>query len=261
MPPAYRTADPASDPRPPHTRLSARLRAHFARLAQLADLALDLTLPSSCASCGAVGAVLCNRCRRRLPRADGLRCPRCWLRSEGLCTACLEQPPTLRRLRSAFIYDGAARDLVLTLKYAGVRRAADTLVEQAGEQALRVEADLIAPIPMTAWRRRTRGGNHAEYLARALSERTDRPLAAQLLERRGLRSKQQSRAASIAERRANMRGAFRVPRPDAVHGRTVLLVDDVATSMATLDSAAAQLLAAGATAVDAWTATREELRD
>ena len=150
---------------------------------------------------------------------------------------------------------------MLTLKYAGVRRAADTLVEQAGEQALRVEADLIAPIPMTVWRRRARGGNHAERLARALSERTGRPLAAQLLQRRGLRSKQQSRAASIAERRANMRGAFRVPRPDAVHGRTVLLVDDVATSMATLDSAASALLAAGATAVDAWTATREELRD
>ena len=114
---------------------------------------------------------------------------------------------------------------------------------------------------MTAWRRRARGGNHAEHLARALSERTGRPLAAQLLERRGLRSKQQSRAASIAERRANMRGAFRVPHPDAVRGRTVLLVDDVATSMATLDSAAAQLLTAGATAVDAWTATREESRD
>lgn len=150
---------------------------------------------------------------------------------------------------------------MLTLKYAGVRRAADTLVEQAGDQALRVEADLIAPIPMTAWRRRARGGNHAEHLARALSERTGLPFAPHLLERRGLRSKQQSRAASIAERRANMRGAFRVPHPDAVRGSTVLLVDDVATSMATLESAASALLAAGATAVDAWTATREESRD
>lgn len=258
MPPAYRTAHPASDPQPRR----ARLRAH---LAQLADLALDLTLPSSCASCGAVGAVLCNRCRPRLRPADGLRCPRCWLRSEGLCNACLEQSPTLRRLRSAFLYGGAARDLVLTLKYSGVRPAADALVEQAAQQilpeTLPAEADLIAPIPMTAWRRRARGGNHAEHLARALSRRTGRPLAAQLLERRGFRSPQQARSPSLSARRANVRGVFSVADPDAVRGRAILLVDDVATTMATLESAAAALLAAGATAVDAWTAAREELRD
>lgn len=254
MPPAYRTADPASDPQPPRAPLRDRLT-------QLAGLALDLTLPSSCASCGAVGAVLCNRCRPRLRPADGLRCPRCWLRSEGLCNACLEQPPTLRRLRSAFLYGGAARDLVLTLKYSGVRRAAGTLVAQAAEQTLPAEADLIAPIPMTAWRRRARGGNHAEYLARALSRRAGPPLAAQLLERRGLRSPQQARSPSLSARRANVRGVFRVPDPDAVRGRDILLVDDVATTMATLESAADALLAAGATAVDAWTAAREELRD
>lgn len=114
---------------------------------------------------------------------------------------------------------------------------------------------------MTIWRRRARGGNHAERLAHALGARMGTPVENHLLARRGRRSKQQSRAATIAERRANMRGAFRVQPPDAVKGRAILLVDDVATSMATLDSAAAELLAAGATAVDAWTATREELRD
>ena len=252
MPPAYRTADQPAAPR------LTRLRS---RLTQVADIALDLTLPSSCAACGAVGSVLCNRCRRRLPRADGLRCPRCWLCSEGLCRACLEQPPALRSLRSPFLYDGVARRLVLTLKYAGVPRAADALVEEAAPPLARPDIDLIAPIPMTIWRRRARGGNHAERLAQALGGRTGTPVENHLLARRGRRSKQQSRAATIAERRANMRGAFRVQRPDDVKGRTVLLVDDVATSMATLDSAAAELLTAGATAVDAWTATREELRD
>ena len=231
------------------------------RLAQLGALALDLALPPTCASCGAVGLVLCDRCSRRLQRADGLRCPHCWLRSEGLCRACLDAPPPLRQLRSAFLYEGVARELVLTLKYRGVPAAAVPLVEQAGGRQLRGDIDLLAPIPMTAWRRRARGGNHAEHLARALSARTGIPLDAQALERRGRRSKQQARSANLRERRANMRDAFRASEPQRVAGRTVLLVDDVATTMATLESAASTLLAAGAAAVDAWTATREELRD
>jgi len=117
---------------------------------------LDLVLPSTCASCGAVGAVLCDRCRAQLRRADGRRCPRCWLRSEGICRACLAAPPALRQLRSAFIYEGVARQLVLTLKYWGVPRAAEALAAEAGGRLVRADVDLIAPIPMTAGRRRAR---------------------------------------------------------------------------------------------------------
>ncbi len=203
--------------------------------------------------------VLCDRCRAQLRRADGLRCPRCWLRSEGLCRACIASPPALRQLRSAFVYEGVARQLVLTLKYWGVPRAAEALAAQSGGRLVRADVDLIVPIPMTAWRRRARGGNHAERLARALSAQTGIAVDARLLARRGRRSKQQARSASLHERRANMRGAFRVQ--GAVEGRTVLLVDDVATTLATLEAAAAVLLAAGAAAVDGWTATREERRD
>ena len=228
-------------------------------MAPLAAAALDLVFPSMCASCGVIGEVLCDRCAARLQHADGLRCPRCWLRAEGLCRACMDAPPAFRQLRSGFSYTGVARELILALKYGGVGRAAQPLVERSSTRAARPDIELVAPIPMTSWRRRVRGGNHAEHLARAIAAQIGAPVAPRLLERRGWRTKQQARSASLAERRANMRDAFRVREP--VEGRTVLLVDDVSTTMATLDAAATALLAAGATAVDAWTATREELRD
>lgn len=171
----------------------------------------------------------------------------------------MQGPPSLRQLRSGFVYDGPARSLVLALKYHGAVAAADALVARAPARAVRSDVDLIVPIPMTAWRRRARGGNHAERLARAVARQYGLPLAARLLARRGWRAKQQARSANWIERRANMRGAFRVCEP--VNGRTILLIDDVATTLATLESAAAALLAAGAAAVDGWTATREQLRD
>ena len=237
------------------------MRRWGSRLARAGSLALDLTLPPTCASCGAVGQILCGRCRARLERAEGPRCPRCWLRAEGVCRACMERPPALRQLRAPFRYDGVARQLVLTLKYSGVRRAAAPLVEEAHGPLVRRDIELIAPIPMTGWRRRTRGGNHAAHLAAALAAQHGIKLDDTLLARRGRRSKQQARMADIRQRRANMQGAFHVVDPQRVQGRAVLLVDDVATTMATLESAAAALLAAGAATVDGWAATREDLRD
>jgi predicted amidophosphoribosyltransferase len=62
-----------------------------------------------------------------------------------------------------------------------------------------------------------------------------------------------------AERRRNLRGAFAVPRPEAVRGRVVALVDDVATTGSTLDAVARRLLACGATAVVAVAAARRAL--
>lgn len=173
----------------------------------------------------------------------------------------MERPPALRQLRAPFRYDGVARQLVLTLKYSGVRRAAGPLVEEAQGTLVRRDIDVIAPIPMTGWRRRTRGGNHAAQLAAALGAQQGIEVDNKLLARRGRRSKQQARMADIRERRANMQGAFRVVDPERARGRAVLLVDDVATTMATLESAAAALLAAGAASVDGWAATREDLRD
>jgi len=217
---------------------------------------IELVLPAHCASCGAPGSLICGGCQALMQLAAGPRCRHCWLPSPvPVCRDCLSKPLAVRELRSGFVYDGPARAAVLTLKHGGVVGMAEELVRLSGEIQVAADVDLVVPIPIPLLRRRRRGGNQAEYLARAVAARTGLELDAVGLRRNGWWGPRQAQAASRAERSRIVQGAF-AAREDRVRGRGVLLVDDVSTSMATLSEAARTLLAAGATVVDAWTATR-----
>ena len=217
---------------------------------------IEVALPPHCASCGAAGDLLCRACRELMQRADGKRCRHCWLASAApVCGDCLSRPLAVRELRSGFVYDGPVRAAVLSLKHRGVVRLAEALVELSGEIRPAPDIDLIVPIPIPLLRRRRRGGNQAEYLARAVARNTGLPLDTRVLRRRGWWGPRQVQARSRADRRRIVTGAFRADELRAT-GRGVLLIDDVSTTMATLSEAARTLLAAGATAVDAWTAAR-----
>lgn len=174
-----------------------------------------------------------------------------------MCGECLSKPLPLRELRSGFVYDGPVRAMVLALKHRGVTAVAAELVAMAGEIRPARDIDLIAPIPIPLLRRRRRGGNQAEHLARAVAERTGLQVDARALRRRGWWGPRQAQARSRADRGRIVSGAF-AAEASRVSGRGVLLVDDVSTTTATLSEAARVLLAAGAWSVDAWTAARAD---
>ena len=163
----------------------------------------------------------------------------------------------MRELRSGFVYDGPARAVVLGLKHRGVTGLAQLLTDTAGEIRPAPDIDLVAPTPIPLLRKRRRGGNQAEYLARAVSEQTGLAMEPRALRRRGWWGPRQAQARSRAERPRIVAGAFAADEM-LVADRGVLLVDDVSTTMATLSEAARTLLAAGATVVDAWTAARAD---
>ena len=191
-----------------------------------------------------------------MQRAVGARCRHCWLSSDApVCRRCLSKPQAVRALRAGFVYDGPTRAAVLTLKHEGVVELAALLVQLCGALDVADDINLIAPIPIPLLRRRRRGGNQAEHIARAVAARTGIALDNEALRRRGWWGPRQAQARSRADRARLVRGAF-IAEPERVAGRSVLLVDDVSTTTATLTEAAQTLLSAGARAVDAWTVAR-----
>jgi ComF family protein len=143
------------------------------------------------------------------------------------------------------------RELILRIKQPNSEMLAEMLgvlwAEHAQARLREIGADVVVPVPLH-WRRRwSRGYNQSETLAQALAERLGLPCRPRWLRR--VRNTPFQTEQTPAERRANVQAGFRArPRPQ-LHGRTVLLVDDVLTSGSTASEAARALRAAGAARV------------
>jgi ComF family protein len=146
-------------------------------------------------------------------------------------------------------YDDDVRRLVLSWKERGLRRLAGSAADLMVELLPRPDADALVFVPPDGDRRLERGHHPAERLARGLSQHWELPVEALLERTRALR---RQRGLSLAERRRNVRGAF--VAHDAP--QTVCLVDDVYTSGATVNAAAAALRKAGARQVRVVTFAR-----
>ncbi len=231
------------------------------------QLALNAILPPLCLGCGEIVAVpgsLCSTCWPRFAFIAPPHCSRCgvpFARDPGAgaeCADCLARPPLFRRARAALVYDDRSRRLVLPFKHGDrtdMARACGAWMGRAGAELL-AEADLVAPVPLH-WRRLlTRRYNQAQLLAARVAQDAGRRLAPDLLRRRRWTGSQAGLAAK--ERRRNVRLAFDVhPRwRGDLKGSSVLLVDDVLTTGATVDACVRVLRRAGARHVDVLTLAR-----
>jgi ComF family protein len=239
--------------------------------AHVGRMLLDSVLPPLCLGCNEIvetPGALCAACWQGFSFVAPPYCARCaapFVEDPGrgaLCGACLARPPRYRRARAALIYDARSRRLLLPFKHGDrtdIARACGRWMARAGSELL-AEADLVAPVPLH-WRRLfTRRYNQAQLLARvAVREAAvgTRPrLAPDLLRRRRWTSSQSGLRAQ--ERRGNVRQAFDIhPRWVAeVAGKTVLLVDDVLTTGATVEACTRVLQRGGARHVDVLTLAR-----
>jgi ComF family protein len=212
---------------------------------------IDVLLPPSCAGCGRYGSLLCDACRASFRSA-----------SPAAVTFVQADPAivvgeALTLAVAAFRYEGRLRRALQRLKYGGSARLADPLAAAALPALHRLLALTgplpLVPIPVHAVRRRERGYNQAALLARSLSRRTG--LAAYELLTRELATTKQHQL-DRAGRLRNLRGAFAVMR-GARPPPAVILVDDILTTSATLETCARTLRAAGAEEVYGFALARE----
>jgi ComF family protein len=149
------------------------------------------------------------------------------------------------------------RECLHALKYSGRRRIASTLGRLASRAVLSGDlhrASAVIPVPLSRRRRRERGFNQAELVARAVARETGIRLVTRALAKTSERPPQAG--LSAAARRRNAAGAYRARLPRTLRGEAVLLVDDVMTTGATAEAAARALLRGGAGAVDVLTLAR-----
>lgn len=226
---------------------------------------LDFFLPGFCLFCRQprpLGAedLACPRCQGEIKLISRPFCSVCGApfrdpaNREDRCLECIKQPPPFHRARAAAFYEGRVLDAIHRLKYQRqliYARFLGQLLANSPAGELAAGADLLVPVPLHSRRLRTRGFNQALLLARTFAKV---PLAPEALVRR--RATQPQLRLSPEERQANVRGAFWVPDPAAVAGKTVVLIDDVYTTGATAQECARVLLQAGAGRVEVLTVAR-----
>lgn len=237
---------------------------------------LSATLfPADCRVCGLPLASftllpVCASCWDHLPAQSGALCACCGealafdpaLAQETLCRPCRMTAPPFQKAVAWGVYRDGLRALLHLLKYDRMQPLAKRLSLLLAEPILAIpdlpsELTVVA-VPLFAGKRRDRGFNQAEALARSVIPvlRHRRPdlrlsLAPGILIRQ--RATESQANLTPHQRRENVRGAFAVPRPDAIQGRAVLLIDDIYTTGATARVCAQALRKAGAASV--WVAT------
>lgn len=224
---------------------------------------LDLIYPAACATChGEIApgeAAICWDCLRSIHLIEAPFCKHCGHPVSGAvthaytCQQCTDVQPHFDSARAVGRFDGALREAILGLKY---RRAVwlepmlSDLLEQAARHQNLDQIDLICSVPLHRWRRWRRGFNQSELLARGLSKRLKIPYI-KCLHR--IKPTPTQTSLSKSARRENVHGAFRACKTNLLTDKTVLLLDDVKTSGATVSECSRILKRAGTSRVDVLT--------
>ena len=230
------------------------------------DALAGALFPTPCVSCGELVAAhdppLCQKCWGALPLIVGALC-RCGSPLGGStdqeCGRCRRGRSVISRGAALGVYDGSLRDCVVALKYHGRHRTAERLaIRVLGNpwcRSVLEDADVLVGVPLHPDRVRVRGFNQAELLAVALARACPAAVSQGLVRTRNTQSQTNL---SARERRRNVRNAFAVRTDPALRNATVVVVDDVTTTGATLRECALTLLAYGAREVRSITVARAE---
>jgi competence protein ComFC len=259
----------AAPTRRPAAEAPRRVREWFV---EVSDALVSVIFPAGCRICDALltsasRVPICETCLGSFVPVPASACQICGRplpalpQSQGsplLCPACGDKTYTFDRARSFAVYEGNLVRAILLLKFERIEPLGDWFAQRLAElvekEADALEADVVVPVPLHRQRERERGYNQAALLSKPLAKRLRLPHKAVLLMR--MRARPDKRILSLEERWESVRGAFATRPGSQVDNQRVLLVDDVLTTGATLDSCARALREAGAKSVVGLTIAR-----
>lgn len=243
---------------------------------QIKKFILDILFPKECLLCGKYGKWLCSSCEKKMIFPDTQVCPYCEKQVTEFGKTCRwcqkdfyrkkEKRPVDALLICAKYDKETIAKLIHFFKYKFIQELysnfAKLMIDCLRKNDLALP-ELIIPIPLHKVRLRQRGFNQsfllAQNLGKNLTPGMDIPVRDDLLEKRKNTSPQM-KIKSYSERKKHLRGVFSVSNSKDVKGKTILLVDDVATTGATLFESALTLKEAGAKKVFAIVIARQEIK-
>ena len=229
------------------------------QLTKFKGAALNLFFPQKCVGCGEEGQLLCNTCQQSLSRVMPPICPRCGKpqMSGVICPACVSWQTNIDGIRSPFKFDGVAREAIHQLKYKNLRAMAAPLAGLLADYFIQnlIPGQILVPVPLHPKRLKERGYNQSDLLAHELGKLIHLPVIDNCLVRTTF-VLPQAKTQSVEQRRHNVKGAFSCLK-SGLEEKEILLIDDVSTSGATLDSCASAAKSGGAKTVWGLVMARE----
>jgi ComF family protein len=208
---------------------------------------LDLLFPKFCLGCGEWGSYVCFSCFSKIHPLPYLKCPACNRASfDGITHPKCKKRFGLDRLINFFPYTGIVQKAIKTIKYRYAYKVTDDLLHFISIPELSKQS-IFVPIPLHPSRRRLRGFNQAEIIARVLSKHLGIPVRTDILERIR-KTIPQVDMKNRQDRINNMKGVFIVDKeviPSVQQNTIIIVIDDVYTTGATMQSACEALKRAG----------------
>ncbi|MDR0723603.1 MAG: ComF family protein [Endomicrobium sp.] len=230
---------------------------------------INFIYPVTCCLCGkdleAMSKYkICDKCKKSFSKIKGNVCDKCGVLlevGEDLCYMCKKDLKvySFDKLRAVYLYKGHLRKLILKFKYSNraflYKDFAFEMSNLIQEYDFLKDSDFIMPVPLNIFRRIKRGYNQAELLAKDISVRTRIPILKNVLLRKKI-TKPQFKLSKY-ERIKNMQNSFIVKNENTIKNKTILLIDDIATTCSTVSVCACVLKRAGARNIYVLTLARD----
>ncbi len=207
------------------------------------DSLLCLIFPEKCRGCGKKGRPLCTECFKKIPALNAL--------------AIRGRDPIIK-IFSYTAYSGLAKNIIMDFKFKGKKDLAEPLAQMAVKALpthLRAaENTLLIPVPLHHLRYKERTFNQSELIAKEISALIGIPVCNISIIRAGNTSFMHK--LTTKQRRKNIKGAFKVVRPELLKEKTVIIIDDILTTGATTEELAKVIKESGAVQIYALTPAR-----